>query len=432
MSTTTMDCDPFREIRVPFKVIKGGVTAPRGFRAAAVSCGIKNPEAARLDLALIVSDTPAVTDAVYTTNKVRAACVRVSQIHIRESDTRAIIANSGNANACTGPQGIQDAKAMCKAAAEALGLRMRQVQVCSTGIIGMNMPIQRVTPRIPELAAKLSPTGSDDAAAAIMTSDTKPKSFAIEVPCPGGGSFRIGGIAKGAGMICPDMATMLCFITTDAKISKDEIKRAMRCAVDQSFNCITIDGDTSTNDTVIVMSNGQASAPAMRKGSDEAKIFRCALHKVMLELAKMIVTDGERVTKFVEIRVRNARTHADAKKVAEAVAKSMLVKCSFHGSDPNWGRIIHAVGYSGARIREEMVDIYFGGLLACKGGLTSGTPVAELEKVVKEPRFSVTIDLNLGSANHIVYTSDLSEAYVDFNSSEYSAAVHARRQKGLA
>jgi len=427
------ETDASHDLRVPFTVIAGGVTAPRGFRAAALCCGIKNPEATRLDLALIVSDTPTVTDAVFTTNKVRAACVRVSQMHIKDGDTRAIIANSGNANACTGPQGIQDAKAMCKAAAEALGIRMRQVQVCSTGIIGMNMPIQRITPRVAELADMLSSEGSDDASHAIITSDTHAKSYSIEVPLrEGKGSFRVGGIAKGAGMICPNMATMLCFITTDAKVSRDELKRAMRSAVDQSFNCITIDGDTSTNDTVIVMSNGQADAPPLKKGSDEAQIFRHALHKVMLELAKMIVGDGERVTKFVEIRVRNARTQADAKKAAEAVAKSLLVKCSFHGGDPNWGRIIHAVGYSGARIREELIDIYFGGLIACKGGLTTTTPVAELEKVVKEPRFAVTIDLNAGSANHIVYTSDLSEAYVDFNSSEYSAAVHAKRQKGLA
>ncbi len=425
------DIDPCNPIRVPFTVIHGGVTAPRGFRAAAISCGIKNPEVARLDLTMIVSDGPTVTDAVFTTNKVRAACVRVSQQHIKESDTRAIIANSGNANACTGPQGIQDAKAMCKASADSLGVRMRQVLVCSTGIIGMNMPIQRITPRIGDLAEKLSPDGNDDAARAIMTSDTKPKSYAIEVPLGKNQSFRVGGIAKGAGMICPNMATMLSFITTDAKVSKDELKRAMRFAVDQSFNRITIDGDTSTNDTVIVMTNGQADAPTIKKGSPEAEIFRCALQKVMMELAKMIVSDGERVTKFVEIRVRNARTQADAKKAAEAVAKSLLVKCSFNGSDPNWGRIIHAVGYSGARIREELIDIYFGGILACKGGLTSPTPVADLEKVVKESRFSVTIDLNTGTANHIVYTTDLSEAYVDFNSSEYSAAVHSKRQKGL-
>jgi glutamate N-acetyltransferase/amino-acid N-acetyltransferase len=423
--------DPCQNVRVPFKVIGGGVTAPRGFRAGALSCGIKNPEAKRLDLCLIVSDTPTVTDAVFTTNKVRAGCVRVSQQHIKDRDTRAIIANSGNANACTGVQGIHDAKSMCKATAEQLGVRMRQVLVCSTGIIGMPMPMPRITPRVSKLVEVLSPTGSDDAAQAIMTSDTKPKSYAIEVPC-GEGTFRIGGIAKGAGMICPNMATMLCFITTDAKISNDELKKAMRFAVEQSFNRITIDGDTSTNDTVIVMSNGLAEAAPIKKGTPEVEIFRCALHKVMLELAKMIVSDGERVTKFVEIRVRNARTQSDAKKAAETVAKSLLVKCSFNGSDPNWGRVIHAVGYSGARIREELIDIYFGGLVACKGGLTSNTPVAELEKVVKEPRFSVTIDLNLGSANHIVYTTDLSEAYVDFNSSEYSAAIHSKRQKGLA
>lgn len=425
------DLDPCSKKSVPFKSIDGGVTAPRGFRAAAVACGIKNPDVLRLDLALITSDTPAITDAVFTTNKVRAACVRVSQQHVKLGDARAIIANSGNANACTGPQGIQDAKAMCKATAEALGLKMREVLVCSTGIIGMNMPIQRITPRVSEVAAKLSTTGNEDAARAIMTSDTKPKIYAIEVPLGKGASFRVGGIAKGAGMICPNMATMLSFITTDAKVSKDELKRAMRFAVDQSFNRITIDGDTSTNDTVIVMSNGQAEAPAIKKGSPEAEIFRCALQKVMMELAKMIVSDGERVTKFVEIRVLHARTQADARKAAEAVAKSLLVKCSFHGSDPNWGRIIHAVGYSGARIKEEMIDIYFNGLIACKGGLTSKTSVADLEKVVKEPRFTVTIDLNSGSASHNVYTTDLSEAYVDFNSSEYAAALYAKRQKGL-
>lgn len=424
--------EPCQLLRTSFNQIEGGVTAARGFRAAAITCGIKSPEATRLDLTVIASDGPTVTDAVFTTNKVRAACVRVSHQHlIKETDTRAIIANSGNANACTGLRGIQDAKAMCKATADAMGIRQRQVLVCSTGIIGMPMPIERITPRVPDVVGKLSESGSDDASRAIITSDTKPKSYAIEVPC-GKGSFRIGGIAKGAGMICPNMATMLCFLTTDVKISKDELKRAMRFAVDQSFNRITIDGDTSTNDTVIVMSNGLADAPPIKKGSAEIELFRCALHKVMLELAKMIVSDGERVTKFVEIRVRHARTQEDAKKVAEAVAKSTLVKCSWHGSDPNWGRVIHAVGYSGARIREELIDIYFGGAVACKGGLTSATPVTELEKVVKEPRFTVTIDLNLGSAHYVVYTSDLSEEYVDFNASEYSAAVHAKRQRGLA
>lgn len=420
------------DTRVPFKVIDGGVTAAKGFRANAVTAGVKNPTAERLDLMLIASDTPCVTDGVFTTNAVKAAPVRLCQQNLKlGSDIRAIVANSGNANACTGLTGIHHAKAMTKGVAEKLGLKMRQVMVGSTGIIGMVMPVERITAKIGLLVDGLAEDGSEKAAAAIMTSDTKPKTFSIEVPCSKG-SFRIGGIAKGAGMICPNMATMLCFITTDAKVSKSELQKALRHGVDHSFNRITIDGDTSTNDTVIVMSNGQADAPAIKRGSEEAQLFRCALHKVMLELAKMIVGDGERVTKFVEIRVRNARTHDDARRVAETVAKSTLVKCSWHGSDPNWGRVIHAVGYSGARIREELVDIYFGGLLAAKGGLATQTPMAEMEKVVREPRFNVTIDLNLGTANYVVYTSDLSEEYVDFNASEYNAAVHSKRQKGLA
>jgi glutamate N-acetyltransferase/amino-acid N-acetyltransferase len=419
------------ENRIPFKKIEGGVTAAKGFRAAAISCGIKNPKIERLDLALIVSDVPTVTDGLFTTNQVKAAPVRLCMQHLKESDIRAIIANSGNANACTGIRGIQDAKAMARATGEALGIRQRQVLVGSTGIIGMPMPIERITPRVQELSEKLTAKGSEAASRAIMTSDTKPKTYAIEVPCAGG-SFRVGGIAKGAGMICPNMATMLCFITTDAKVGKAEMNKAVRYATDLSFNRITIDGDTSTNDTVIVMSNGMSGMAAIRKGSEEAELFRAALHKVMLELAKMIVSDGERVTKFVEIRVRNARTQNDARKVAETVAKSTLMKCSWHGSDPNWGRVIHAVGYSGARIREELIDIYFGGLIACQGGLVSKTPVTELENIVKQPKFAVTIDLNLGSANYDVYTTDLSEEYVDFNAAEYSAAVHSKRQKGLA
>ena len=413
-----------------FKEISGGVTAAKGFRAGAISCGIKNPTATRLDLALIVSDLPTATEACFTTNRVKAAPVRVSQQHVKVGDVRAIVANSGNANACTGPQGIADAKATCKAVAEKIGVRMRQVLVSSTGIIGMPMAIERVLPRIEELVGTLNHKGSDKAAQAIMTSDTKPKSYAIEVQCEGS-TFRIGGIAKGAGMICPNMATMLCFITTDARVEPSELKRATQAAVEQSFNRITIDGDTSTNDTVIVMSNGAGELPLIKSKSPCTQTFRAALRHVMRELAKMMVRDGERVTKFVEIRVQGARTYLDAKLVAEAVAKSTLVKCSWHGGDPNWGRVIHAVGYSGARIREELVDIYFGGLVAAKNGLTTNTPVKELEKVTSKPSFTVTIDLNLGDANYNVFTTDLSEEYVDFNSSEYSAAVHAKRQHGL-
>lgn len=415
----------------PFKSISGGVTAPKGFRAGAVACGIKNPKVLRLDLALIVSDLDARTSACFTTNRVKAAPVRVSAQHVKNGDARAIIVNSGNANACTGPQGITDAKAMTREVADHFGLRMSQVLVGSTGIIGMPMPIDRILPKIEELTESLNTKGSDKAAQAIMTSDTKPKSYAIEVEC-NGETFRVGGIAKGAGMICPNMATMLAFITTDASVEASELKRATQAAVEQSFNRITIDGDTSTNDTVIVMSNGASSVPLIKSKSPCAEVFRAALRRVMVELAKMIVRDGERVTRFVEIRVKGARNYQDAKNVAETVAKSTLVKCSWHGGDPNWGRVMHAVGYANARIREELVDIYFGGLCAAKNGLPAETPVKELEKITTLPSFTVTIDLNLGEADYNVYTTDLSEEYVDFNSSEYSAAVHAKRQTGLA
>jgi glutamate N-acetyltransferase/amino-acid N-acetyltransferase len=418
-------------LELPFKQVPGGVTASKGYRAGAISCGIKNPNAPRLDLALIVSDLPATTEACFTTNKVKAACVRVSQQHVKAGDVRAIVANSGNANACTGLQGMADAKATTKAVGEHLNIKMRQVMVASTGIIGMPMPMERILPRIGDLAEALNPKGSDKAALAIMTSDTKPKSYAVEVECEGE-LFRIGGIAKGSGMINPNMATMLCFITTDAKVQRSELKRATQSAVEQSFNRITIDGDTSTNDTVIVMSNGASDAPLIKSRTACAENFRAALTHVMLQLAKMMVRDGERVTKFVEIRVLGARTYLDAKHVAQAVANSMLVKCSWHGGDPNWGRVIHAVGYANARVREELVDIYFGGLCACKGGLATSTPVKELEKVTTKPTFTVTVDLNLGEASYNVYTTDLSEEYVGFNSAEYSAAVYAKRQTGLA
>jgi glutamate N-acetyltransferase/amino-acid N-acetyltransferase len=428
-----MSKDPPSAVEFPFKQVAGGVTAAKGFRAGAISCGIKNVNATRLDLALITSDLPTHTEAFFTTNKVKAGCVRVSQQHVKVGDVRAIIANSGNANACTGPQGIADAKAMTKGTAEKLGVKMRQVLVASTGIIGMPMPMGRIASRYEDLVQSLKsgPSGSEDAMHAIMTSDTKPKTFAVEVECEGA-TFRVGGIAKGAGMICPNMATMLAFITTDANVQPGELKKATSAAVEETFNRITIDGDTSTNDTVIVMANGASDVPLIKSKSPCTEIFRAALKHVMMNLAKMIVRDGERVTKFVEVRVHGAKTHQDARAVAETVAKSMLVKCSFHGGDPNWGRIIHAVGYANARVREELVDIYFGGLCAAKGGMATTVPVKELEKVTAKANFTVTIDLNLGTACYNVFTTDLSEEYVDFNSSEYSAAVHAKRQTGLA
>lgn len=403
-----------------FTLIKGGLCAARGFRTAAVSCGIKDPASPRLDLALIFSDVPSIGAAVFTENEVRAAPVRLSETYLRDTKPRAVIVNSGNANACTGAGGMENARKMADLAAQSLGLCRREVLVCSTGIIGVQMPFDRIEPKIPLLAEGLG-NNSRKSAEAIMTSDTRPKEVAVEVEI-GGKPVRIGAIAKGAGMINPSMATMLCFITTDARISQAELRSATREAADRSFNRITIDGDTSTNDSVIVLANHEAGNRTITKGGPGSRQFREALTHVMLQMARKIVSDGERVTKFIEVVVKGGRSHSDAEKVARAVANSSLVKCSWNGNDPNWGRVIHAVGYSGARIREEMVDIYFDGLCAAKNGMASGTPLAQLQRAVAKQTLCVVIDLNLGRGEYNVFTSDLSPEYVLFNREEYSAS----------
>lgn len=410
----------------PVTKIKGGVGAAKGFLLSAISCGIKNPASDRLDLALLFSETKCVSAGAFTTNKVKAAPVRVSQSHLRKGSLRAVIVNSGNANACTGLRGIQDATAMCEAAAKGLGLKKTEVGVCSTGVIGLPMPMTRITPNIPKLVEDLAAKMGNDFARAIITSDTHEKEVAISFEI-GEHRVRVGGCVKGAGMISPSMATMLCFITTDANLSQDCLQRAVLESVEESFNRITIDGDMSTNDTVIVLANGASGMTTARRNGTACKQFRDALKWVMLELAKAVVRDGERVTKFVTVNVKGARTHLDAKKVAEAVCKSALVKSSWNGGDPNWGRIIHAVGYSRARIREELIDIFIGGKAACLGGLQAETPMDELREVVAAPEFTIDIDLNQGEAAYTMYSSDLSPEYVDFNRSEYAYWKQARK-----
>jgi glutamate N-acetyltransferase/amino-acid N-acetyltransferase len=410
----------------PITRIKGGVGAAKGFLTSAVSCGIKNPASDRLDLSLVYSDRKCTSAGTFTTNKVKAAPVKVSQSNLRNGGFRAVIVNSGNANACTGLQGIRDATSMCEDAAKGLGLRKTEVGVCSTGVIGLPMPMVRITPNIPALVQGLGKRNGNDFAKAIITSDTHEKEIAISFDI-GEHRVRIGGCVKGAGMISPSMATMLCIITTDANLSKDCIRNAVSEAVEESFNRITIDGDMSTNDSVIVLANGASGMPAARRNGSACRQFRNALRWVMLELAKAVVRDGERVTKFVTVNVRGARTHLDAKKVAEAVCKSALVKSSWNGGDPNWGRIIHAVGYSRARIREELIDIFIGGHAACLGGLQAETPMDHLRDAVAGPEFVIDIDLNQGSAEYTMYSSDLSPEYVDFNRSEYAYWKQARK-----
>jgi len=410
----------------PITRIKGGVGAARGFLTGAVSCGIKNPASDRLDLGLVYSEKKCVSAGTFTTNRVKAAPVKLTQSHLRKGSLQALVVNSGNANACTGLVGLHDATLMCEEVAKGLGLKKGEVGVCSTGVIGLPMPMARITPKMPELIRSLGKKQGNDFAKAIITSDTHEKEVAISYEV-GEHRVRIGGCVKGAGMISPSMATMLCFITTDANVSKDCLSHAVSEAVEESFNRITIDGDMSTNDSVIVLANGASEMPLARRNGSACRQFRHALKWVMLELAKAVVRDGERVTKFVTVNVKGARTHLDAKKVAEAVCKSALVKSSWNGGDPNWGRIIHAVGYSRARIREELIDIFIGGKAACIGGLQADTAMDELRKIVAEPEFTIDIDLNQGQAGYRMYSSDLSPEYVDFNRSEYAYWKQARK-----
>jgi glutamate N-acetyltransferase/amino-acid N-acetyltransferase len=399
------------------KPVKGGVTAAKGFRASAVFAGIKASNKGREDMALVASEIPAVAAGVFTTNRVKAAPVRVSRAHLRAPHSCAVLLNSGNANACTGPCGIAAAKSLAASMAQTLNCGVRRVLVCSTGRIGVALPVEKMSAKLPELAARLSVSGGGEAARAIMTSDTFAKEYAVEVKAPGG-VFRVGAMAKGAGMIDPNMATMLCVVTTDAKISKGALQNALHNAVERSFNRITVDGDMSTNDTVLALANGAAGGASIKSGSPDHALFADALNEVCTQLAFMIVRDGEGVSKFVTVQARGASSLQAARKVAEAVANSTLVKCAWAGNDPNWGRIIDAAGYCGVRIREELVDIYYDGVAAVRGGTAASTPKEKLVKAVSGDKFTVTIDLHQGKAFYTVYTTDLTEKYVELNLSE--------------
>ena len=399
------------------KMVKGGVTSAQGFLAGAVFAGIKASNKGREDMALVASEVPAAAAGVFTTNRVKAAPVRVSKVHLKAKFARAVLLNSGNANACTGPCGIAAAKALAAGTAEVLGCSTGQILVCSTGRIGVALPLDKMKAKLPDLAARLSAKNGSAAAKAIMTSDSFAKEYAVEVRAPGG-TFRIGGMAKGAGMINPNMATMLCVVTTDAKISKGTLQNALHHAAERTFNRITVDGDMSTNDTMLALANGAAGGASIKTGTSDYALFLEALNEVCLKLAHMIVRDGEGVSKFVTVQVRGASSLQAARKVAEAIANSTLVKCAWAGNDPNWGRILDAVGYCGVRIREELVDIYYDGVIAVRGGTAAPTPKEKLVAAVTPDKFGVTVDLHQGKAFYTVYTTDLTEKYVELNLSE--------------
>ena len=393
---------------------QGGITAPQGFVAAGMYSGIRK---VKKDLGMIVSEVPATVAGVFTLNRAQAAPILVDKAQLKRSSLcSAIVVNSGNANACTGERGLNDAWDMVKATAAAVKVPEEQVMVSSTGVIGQYLPMQKILSAIPELARKLSRSGNSDAAESIMTTDTYPKEAAVKFTL-GDAVVTIGGAAKGSGMIAPNMATMLAFITTDVVIAQPLLAKALKAATNKSFNRITVDGDMSTNDQVLVLANGLAKNPPLTENSEEFKLFSVALEYVLIKLAKMIARDGEGATKLVEIMVKGARTEEEAAQAAQAVANSNLVKTAIHGADANWGRILAAVGYSGIDFNPDNVEISFNDLPILKRNYEVVLDEEKGRQALLQENVIVTIDLNQGNQFARFWTCDLTKEYVHINAS---------------
>jgi glutamate N-acetyltransferase/amino-acid N-acetyltransferase len=388
----------------------GGVTYPRGFLASGVRAGIKQQGE---DVALVFSERPAASAGVFTRNIVKAAPVQASRARASRYGTRAIIVNSGNANACTGKQGLRDALDMAAETARLLDVSEEDVLVASTGLIGEPLPMEKIRSGIAEAVRSLSRDGGA-AARAIMTTDTRPKEASAELVI-GGKTVRIGGIAKGAGMICPDMATMLAFITTDVAIEPRLLKQCLSDSAEVSFNCLTVDGDTSTNDTVFLLANGMAENPRIDSEGPDLEAFQKALDSVTTSLAKQIARDGEGATKLIDITVRGAESFGDARQVAKTVANSSLVKTAMFGADPNWGRVLAAAGRSGVEFNPDAVNLSFGDT----GLVQAGEPIEFSEEWAHEylsgSEVSVLIEVGDGPGSATVWTCDFSYDYIRVN-----------------
>lgn len=392
----------------------GGVTAAQGFVAGGLHCGIRKP---KKDLAIIHSTKPACVAGVFTSNKMKAAPILVDRIQIQNSQfTSAIVVNSSNANACTGERGLNDAWEMIDSTAAALNLPREQVLVSSTGVIGQYLPMDKIKTGICELALKLTRGGNKDAAEAIMTTDTFSKEVAVRFAV-GSSIVTIGGMAKGSGMIAPNMATMLAFITTDAVIAQSVLQAALQIANNHSFNRITVDGDMSTNDMVLVLANGMARNEEIRENTITFRLFLAAFEYVLIKLAKMIARDGEGATKLVEIVVSGARTEEEAVQAARSVANSNLVKTAIHGADPNWGRILCAVGYSGIEFNPDKVEISFNDIPIVQQNYEIVFDEEKIKGVLRQENVTIAIHLNQGSASARFWTCDLTKEYIDINAS---------------
>ena len=381
-----------------------------GFKFSGVSAGIKKTK--KKDIALIFSETRAVIAGVFTTNKIKAAPVKFDIKRIRSrGKSQAIIINSGNANACTGLQGLKDAKEMAEITAKQLGIPSELVYVASTGYIGRPLPMQKIKKTIPKAVKKLSPRAIKEAASAIITTDTFPKIFSRMINIDGK-KGTIAGIAKGAGMICPNMATMLSFIVTDIAVESGALNSALREAVKKSFNRLTIDNDMSTNDTVLIMANSRLKNTPIKKRSPVYRIFENALSETAYNLSKMIALDGEGATKLIEVVVKGAKTESDAEKAAKSIANSFLVKTAVYGKSPNWGRIMAAIGYSGIEINEQKIKISLNNLKLVNKGI--GVKQASKNLFLKK-EITITVDLGLGKKEAKVLTCDLTEKYIKIN-----------------
>lgn len=395
----------------------GHVTTPRGWSAAVAACGIKY--IGRNDLALVVSDRPCSGAALFTTNRVKAAPVLYDQqlMQLNPGGLRALVVNSGNANACTGADGAAAVVAMAQTTEQALELPAHSVFVMSTGVIGLPMPTERIVNGIGEAAQQLDVHNGPQAARAIMTTDTQPKQCAVEVTLAEGETIRIAGMAKGAGMIHPNMATLLALITTDAAIEPTTLDAALRHAADRSFHCISVDGDTSTNDTLLVLANAAAAPqlPITDLTSGDGAAFLAGLTAVCQYLAQAVVRDGEGATRFITIAVHGATSDSEARQAAMSVARSPLVKTALFGADPNWGRILCALGYSNAAVEPERVVLHFGGLKVLEHGLPLPFDEQEAHKRLNLPEVQIDIDLGLGDGSATVWTCDFSYDYVKIN-----------------
>ena len=400
------------------KVIKNGtITDVKGFKAAGITAGLK--KSGKKDLALIYSEYKAVSAAVFTKNLVKAAPILVDMENIKSENTQAIIVNSGNANACTGEDGYKNAKKMTEIIAEKLNLHPTEVLVESTGIIGVQMDMEKVASGLEKIVPELSEEGGHNAGEAIMTTDTFPKNLAVKIEI-GGKEVTIAGIAKGSGMIHPDMATMLAFLVTDISIDKKLLQKVFSKSTDDSYNMVSVDGDTSTNDMAGILANGAAgNAKITDENSEEFKIFKEALNFVNKELAKSIAKDGEGATKLIEVTTKNARTMEDAKKVSKSVITSSLFKAAVFGSDANWGRILCAVGYSGAELIVDKIEIFIKGedkiIQVAKNGMGIDFGEEEVEKILKEEKVGVIVNLNDGNYDATAWGCDLTYDYVKIN-----------------